>query len=77
MRGVVIPDTAREKPQRGTVLRVGPGMLDANGNRTPPGIEEGQVVCFSRYGGVDVRDGDKSYLILREMDVYGVVEEES
>lgn len=74
--GVVIPDSAREKPQSGKVLAVGEGMLDANGKRNSPNVVVGEIVLFSRYGGVDVKNGEDTFLILREGDLLGVVEED-
>ena len=71
--GLVIPDTAKEKPQEGEVIAVGPGRIDDNGNRVPLDVAEGDVVIFSKYGGTEVKyDGDE-YLILSARDVLAVV----
>jgi len=67
--GIVIPDTAKEKPQEGTVLAVGPGRIDDNGNRVPVDVAEGDVVIYSKYGGTEVKYGGQEYLILSARDV--------
>jgi chaperonin GroES len=67
--GIVIPDTAKEKPQEGTVLAVGPGRVDDNGNRVPLDVAEGDVVIYSKYGGTEVKYGGEEYLILSARDV--------
>jgi chaperonin GroES len=71
--GIVIPDTAKEKPQEGTVLAVGPGRFE-NGQRLPLDIKEGDTVIFSKYGGTEVKYGADEYLILSARDVLAVVE---
>ena len=70
---IVIPDTAKEKPQEGTVLAVGPGRFE-NGQRLPLDIKEGDTVIFSKYGGTEVKFGADEYLILSARDVLAVVE---
>ena len=71
--GLVIPDTAKEKPQEGEVLAVGPGRVDDNGNRVPLDVNVGDKIIFSKYGGTEVKyDGDE-YLILSARDVLAVV----
>ena len=71
--GLVIPDTAKEKPQEGEVLAVGPGRVDDSGNRIPLDISVGDKVIYSKYGGTEVKyDGDE-YLILSARDVLAVV----
>ena len=67
--GIVLPDTAKEKPQRGRILAVGPGRIDDNGNRVPLDVANGDVVIFSKYGGTEVKDSGEDYLILRESDI--------
>jgi len=70
--GIVLPDAAREKPQQGTVVSVGPGDLLENGDRRPMGVSEGDTVIFSKYGGTEVKlDGDE-YLILDQDSIYAV-----
>ncbi len=67
--GLVIPDTAKEKPQEGTVLAVGPGRIDDNGKRVPVDVAEGDVVIYSKYGGTEVKYSGQDYLILSARDV--------
>jgi chaperonin GroES len=71
--GIVLPDTAREKPQRGRVLAVGPGARDERGNHVPLDIAGGDEVVFSKYGGTEVKLGADDVLILRESDVLAKV----
>jgi chaperonin GroES len=71
--GIVLPDTAQEKPQRGTVLAVGPGNLNDKGERVPLDLAEGDVVVFSKYGGTEIKVETEDYLILRESDVLAKV----
>jgi len=71
--GIVLPDTAREKPQRGRVLAVGPGARDEHGNRIEMDVTEGDEVIFSKYGGTEIRLGTDEVLILRESDVLAKV----
>ena len=71
--GIVIPDTAKEKPQEGTVLAVGPGRYDDNGKRIPIDVVEGDVVIYSKYGGTEVKYNGEEYLILSARDVLAVV----
>ena len=71
--GIVLPDTAREKPQRGKVLATGPGARDENGQYIPMDVAEGDEVIFSKYGGTEVKLGTDEVLILRESDVLAKV----
>lgn len=71
--GLVIPDTAKEKPQEGKVLAVGPGRVDDNGNRVPLDVAEGDVVIYSKFGGTEVTYNGEEYLILSARDVLAVV----
>jgi|SRR5579862_4823117 len=71
--GIVLPDTAKEKPQRGRVLAVGPGARDDNGKFVPMDLAEGDEVVFSKYGGTEIRIGTDDVLILRESDVLAKV----
>ena len=72
--GIVLPDTAKEKPQRGKVLAVGDGAKNDDGNRVPLDVSEGDTVLYSKYGGTEVKvDGD-DLLVLRESDVLAVVQ---
>ena len=71
--GIVIPDTAKEKPQEGEVLAVGPGRIDDHGNRVPIDVKVGDKVIFSKYGGTEVKYSDEDLLILSARDVLAVV----
>ena len=71
--GLVIPDTAKEKPQEGKVLAVGPGRIDDKGNRIPLDVNVGDVVIYSKYGGTEVKYNGEEYLILSARDVLAVV----
>jgi chaperonin GroES len=73
MSGIVLPDTAKEKPQRGRVLAVGPGPRDEEGKRIKMDVAEGDEVIFSKYGGTEIRLGADEVLILREADVLAKV----
>ena len=72
--GLVIPDTAKEKPQEGTVVAVGPGRVDDNGNRVPLDVSVGDVVIYSKYGGTEVKYAGEEYLVLSARDVLAVIE---
>ena len=72
--GLVIPETAKEKPQEARVVAVGPGRIDDKGNRVPVDIAEGDVVVFSRYGGTEVKYQGEEYLILSARDVLAIVD---
>ncbi|MGO1975291.1 MAG: co-chaperone GroES [Propionibacteriaceae bacterium] len=71
--GLVIPDTAKEKPQEGKVLSIGPGRVDDNGNRVPVDVAEGDVVIFSKYGGTEVKYDGQDLLLLNARDILAVV----
>ena len=71
--GLVIPDTAKEKPQEGEVLAVGPGRIDDNGNRVPLDVAVGDKVIYSKYGGTEVKYSGEEYLILSARDVLAVI----
>jgi chaperonin GroES len=71
--GIVIPDTAKEKPQEGTVLAVGPGRIDDSGKRIPLDVRVGDTVLYSKYGGTEVKYGGEEYLVLSARDVLGVI----
>ena len=71
--GLVIPDTAKEKPQEGEVLAIGPGRIDDHGNRVPLDVAVGDKVIYSKYGGTEVKYGGDDYLILSARDVLAVV----
>ncbi|MCL3859974.1 co-chaperone GroES [Actinotalea sp. K2] len=71
--GLVIPDTAKEKPQEGEVLAVGPGRIDDKGQRVPLDLAVGDKVIYSKYGGTEVKYAGEEYLILSARDVLAVV----
>ena len=71
--GIIIPDTAKEKPQEGDVLAVGPGKVTADGKRQRLSVTVGDTILFGKYAGSDVKLGDADYLILREEDVLGIL----
>jgi chaperonin GroES len=71
--GIVIPDTAKEKPQEGTVIAVGSGRLLDNGDRATIDVREGDRVLFAKYGGTEFKLDGEEYLVLRESDILAVV----
>ncbi len=72
--GIIIPDSAKEKPAEGEVVAVGPGKLNDNGERVAMDVKVGDAVLFSKYGGTDIKLDGEDYLIMREDDILGVVE---
>ncbi len=74
--GIIIPDTAKEKPQQGKVIAVGPGKVDDDGKRIPMDVKKGNYILFGKYSGNEIRIGDDEYLIMREEDVLAIVEKE-
>jgi chaperonin GroES len=75
--GIVLPDTAKEKPQKGKVLAAGPGKLDDEGQRIPLDVAEGDEVVYSKYGGTEIVVDGEDLLVLRESDVLAKVVEGS
>ena len=71
--GIIIPDTAKEKPQVGEVISVGEGKIDDNGKRVKPEVKKGDRVLFEKYAGKPVDINDEEHLILRETDILGIV----
>ncbi len=71
--GIIIPDTVKEKPQRGEVIAVGPGALTEAGERAPMDVSVGDTVLFAKYGGTEVRIDGEDLLIMRESDILGVL----
>jgi chaperonin GroES len=67
--GIVLPDTAKEKPQEGKVLEVGEGRLSDDGKRLPMDVKKGDIVVYAKYGGTDIKIGDEELIILREGDI--------
>jgi len=72
--GIIIPDTAKEKPQEAEVIAVGPGRLDDSGKRIPMEVKKGDRVLIGKYSGTDVKIGDDEYVIVREDEILGVIE---
>lgn len=72
--GIVLPETAKEKPQRGKVLSVGPGDRDEDGKRIPMDVSVGDTVLFAKYAGTEIKIDGKKLLILRESDLLAIVE---
>ncbi len=73
--GIVLPDTAKEKPQRGTVVAVGPGKLLDDGQRAEPGVGVGDTVVYGKYSGNEIKLDGQKFVICRESDILGVLED--
>ena len=71
--GIIIPDTAKEKPQEGKVISVGTGKLDDDGKKIPFNVKKGDVVLMPKYGGTEVKMGNKEYQIMREDDILAII----
>jgi chaperonin GroES len=71
--GIIIPDTAKEKPQQGEVVAVGPGRLDDAGKRVAMEVKKGDKVLFGKYSGTEVTVDDEDYLIMRESDILAII----
>jgi chaperonin GroES len=72
--GIIIPDTAQEKPQEGEIISVGPGALDDNGKRVAPEVKAGDIVLFGKWSGTEVKIDGEELLIMKESDINGIVE---
>ena len=72
--GILLPDSAKEKPTKGKVISVGPGKLDDNGKRMEVGVRAGDAVYYGKYSGTDVEIDGEKFVILRESDILGVLE---
>jgi len=72
--GIILPETAKEKPQEGTVLAAGPGRIDDDGKRIPMDVKTGDMVLYAKYAGTEVKIEDKKLLILKESDILAIVE---
>jgi chaperonin GroES len=72
--GIILPDTAKEKPQAGEVIAVGPGRILDNGTRVQPEVKTGDKVIYAKYGGMEIKLEDDEYLILRETDILAIKE---
>jgi chaperonin GroES len=73
--GIVLPETAKERPQRGKVVAAGPGRYGGENERLPMDVEEGDIILFAKYAGTEIKIDDKKYLILKESDVLAIIEE--
>ena len=71
--GIIIPDTAKEKPQQGKIVVVGPGKVNDAGERIKPEVKKGDIVLYGKYAGTEVTVGGSDYLILRESDVRAIL----
>ena len=71
--GIIIPDTAKEKPQEGEVVAVGPGARDESGKIVPPGVKAGDRVLFGKWSGTEVKIDGRELLIMKESDILGIV----
>jgi chaperonin GroES len=72
--GIIIPDTAKEKPQEGKIISVGPGKMDDNGKRTPLNVKKGDKILFSKYAGTEIKIDGVEHLFMKEDDILGVLE---
>ena len=72
--GIILPDTAKEKPKQGTIVAVGTGKIDDKGNSIPLTVKKGDKVLFSSYAGTDIKVDGEDYLIMREEDILAVIE---
>lgn len=71
--GIVLPDTAKEKPQEGEILAVGPGKITEDGSRAPMEVKTGDKVLYSKYAGTEVKVDGEEYLVLRESDILAII----
>ncbi|MCH8001777.1 MAG: co-chaperone GroES [Proteobacteria bacterium] len=71
--GIIVPDTAKEKPMQGKVLAVGPGARGEDGTLQPPDVKKGDTILYGKYSGTEVKIDDKELLIMRESDIMGVL----
>lgn len=72
--GIIIPDTAKEKPQEGEVIAVGPGKVDETGKKIPMDVKAGDKILYGKYSGTEIKIDDKEYLIMHQEDILGIVE---
>ncbi len=75
-RGIIIPDTAKEKPMEGVVVAVGPGKMRDDGKRSPLDMKAGDRILFGKYSGTEIKLDDKDYIILREEEILAVLEKD-
>jgi chaperonin GroES len=72
--GIIIPDTAKEKPMQGEVIAVGPGARDESGKLVPPGVKKGDRVLFGKWSGTEVKIDGEELAIMKESDIFGIIE---
>jgi chaperonin GroES len=72
--GIIVPDSAKEKPQRGQVLAIGLGTIKDDGRRQPPDVKEGDAILFGRYAGQEIKIDGEDYLIMREDEVLAIID---
>jgi len=73
--GIIIPDTAKEKPMQGEIVEVGPGRTTEDGKRTPPEVKKGDRVLYGKYSGTEVSIAGDDFLIMRESDIFAIIQE--
>ena len=71
--GIIIPDTAKEKPQEGRVVAVGPGNWNADGNRMAPEVKKGDHILFGKYAGTEIKIDGEPHIVMREDDILGII----
>ncbi|MFH1374748.1 MAG: co-chaperone GroES [bacterium] len=73
--GIIIPDTAKEKPMQGEIIEVGPGRMSDDGKKIPPEVKKGDKVLYGKYTGTEVSIADEDYLIMRESDIFAIIQD--
>lgn len=73
--GIIIPDTAKEKPMQGEIIEVGPGRMTDDGKKIPPEVKKGDRVLYGKYSGTEVSIADEEYLIMRESDIFAIIQD--
>lgn len=73
--GIIIPDTAKEKPMQGEVIEIGPGRTNEDGRKTPLEVKKGDKILYGKYSGTEVEISGKEYLIMRESDIFAIIQE--
>jgi chaperonin GroES len=74
--GIVLPDTAKERPQKGEIVAAGPGRCDAKGKLVPMAVKEGDIVMFAKYAGTEIKLSEEAYLVMRTSDLIGVLQQD-
>ncbi len=73
--GIIIPDTAKEKPMQGEVIEIGPGRTNEDGKKTPLEVKKGDKILYGKYSGTEVEISGQEYLIMRESDIFAIIQE--